>query len=1033
MLKKTPKKRVLFVRRFTPALLALFGVFCFVSLNLRMTSVANAVAVNNTINFQARLQTAAGGIVPDNTYNIEFKLYTTSSGGTAVWTEEYLNNASHGLSTVNGYFSTSLGSLTSFPTNINWNQQLWLTMNIGGSGASASWDGEMDPRLQLTAVPYAFQANQLAQSNSDATLNSTLSIQAPTNGNQSFVIQDQGAAGTYNLLTTNQANANYIQLQSSTPGTAQTGNINITGTAKVGDLQVASGGNVLLGNGALTLGGSTTATYTTPASQSLSTKIAIPSFNPGANGQIIAFGLPSNADVDSRALTVIDARSSAHQPSIALLSPNESKVFGLSWDGSNSTAVIKTSSNTVALQANGQNVLTGSNVSGSSVITIGTGSGSNGKLQIANSANANTVTVQATGTSGSYTIELPSAIGTTGDCLAVGSVSGSIETLTHQSCSGGGGGGSSGTLQDAYTNSGSSANVLLNSTAKGITIQDASTTVGGNLFAVQNNATTTNYLAVSTTGTSVAGSLTVAGVGLLKSDSTTALRVQTADGSATAFDVDTTNSRIGVGTDTPTRTVDVAVDSATTNSLPLLLRQSGTGDVGLELQAAGQNFYQGIDASDGQFKISSKASANGTFTVGYAGNGNSVDGYGRQEHAYRVQTGSNGGTVTSIAVNIYHVAAPTEDHIQLFIYSDNGSGTAPDTLVGSTQSVVPTTGWNTLPITGVTLSASTYYWIGFVADGSTLVYDQTGGGTNVYSQLITYGTLDNTWSPMGGSNGEYAVYMNVQQTGATDDFGNINLFSLGATGDAVFTGVANSATAFRVQNATGTSLFTVNTTDDRVVIGPVDGDSSGTILVLGKKTDSGDPAEVDGAMYYNASAHSFRCGVAGIWVSCIGGLLSASTGSNSGGTVANTTSETAFTTTYHVPANYCANGRTIRLTAYGVYQSANGADLTIHVKLGTTTLSSTVSYATLGTHGTDTPWMLNFMAICPNAAGSNATVTGQGLLTVGGETSMPLPFTSTSTTDTSTSQTLSMTAEWGAASTSNIVTLDSFVLEGLGP
>ena len=236
MSKQTPKNRVLFMRRFIPALLVFFGVFSLLALNLKTPGQAYA-ATQSTINFQARLQAANGAIVPDGNYNVEFKLYSASSGGSALWTEDYYNNASHGIQTINGYVTANLGSVTAFPSTINWDQQLWLTMNIGGTTTGTPiLDGEMSPRLQMTAVPYAFKAGQLAQANSGGTLFSSLSIQAPTVGNQNFVIQDQGAAGTYNLLTSGSG----VQLQGSTPGTAQTGNFNISGTGIAGTLQAAT-------------------------------------------------------------------------------------------------------------------------------------------------------------------------------------------------------------------------------------------------------------------------------------------------------------------------------------------------------------------------------------------------------------------------------------------------------------------------------------------------------------------------------------------------------------------------------------------------------------------------------------------------------------------------------------------------------------------------------------------------------------------------------------------------------------------------
>ncbi|QQS17883.1 hypothetical protein IPL68_04450 [Candidatus Saccharibacteria bacterium] len=77
-------------------------------------------------------------------------------------------------------------------------------MNIGGTGGP-SWDGEMNPRLKMTAVPYAFNAKTASQTVSSSGANlATLSIAAPTSGNQTFTIQDQGAAGNYNILTQTQ-------------------------------------------------------------------------------------------------------------------------------------------------------------------------------------------------------------------------------------------------------------------------------------------------------------------------------------------------------------------------------------------------------------------------------------------------------------------------------------------------------------------------------------------------------------------------------------------------------------------------------------------------------------------------------------------------------------------------------------------------------------------------------------------------------------------------------------------------------------
>jgi hypothetical protein len=150
--------------------IAVFGVLIFagiisVTYSLAAPMLTNATTTD-TINFQARLESKDGAIAPDGNYNIEFKLYSASTGGTALWTEDYLNSTSNPAVVSNGYVTVNLGSSNPFPSNIPWDQQLYLTMNVGGTGpgvvptstSTVGWDGEMSPRLLLTAVPYAFQA-----------------------------------------------------------------------------------------------------------------------------------------------------------------------------------------------------------------------------------------------------------------------------------------------------------------------------------------------------------------------------------------------------------------------------------------------------------------------------------------------------------------------------------------------------------------------------------------------------------------------------------------------------------------------------------------------------------------------------------------------------------------------------------------------------------------------------------------------------------------------------------------------------------
>jgi len=109
------------------------------------------------INYQGKLFDSEGLPVSDGQYNMEFKLYTgptcdyTSCG---VWTET--RTGTDRVTITGGLFSILLGKINDL-SDVDFNQSLYLGVNIGGSGATPSWDGEMIPRKrkELGSVPYA--------------------------------------------------------------------------------------------------------------------------------------------------------------------------------------------------------------------------------------------------------------------------------------------------------------------------------------------------------------------------------------------------------------------------------------------------------------------------------------------------------------------------------------------------------------------------------------------------------------------------------------------------------------------------------------------------------------------------------------------------------------------------------------------------------------------------------------------------------------------------------------------------------------
>ncbi len=125
----------------------------------RISNVMNSAAVflaggTPTTNYQGKLTNTSGVSVSDGNYNIRFNLYTVASGGSPIWSEEYTGG--NKISVSKGLFSTLLGSVN--PLNgIDFNQPLYLGVEVGGTGGSPSWDGEMTPRKVLGAVPAWFQ------------------------------------------------------------------------------------------------------------------------------------------------------------------------------------------------------------------------------------------------------------------------------------------------------------------------------------------------------------------------------------------------------------------------------------------------------------------------------------------------------------------------------------------------------------------------------------------------------------------------------------------------------------------------------------------------------------------------------------------------------------------------------------------------------------------------------------------------------------------------------------------------------------
>lgn len=375
MLRQTPQKAELFARALRTGVLGVFAVFVAVATVSLLHPQKTVAATSGTINFQARLENATGSIAADGYYNVEFKLYSASSGGTAEWTEDYTYSSGSGQCSgpggtndcrarvANGYLTVNLGSITAF-SGINWNQQQWLTMNIGGTNSSGTitYDGEMSPRLLLTAAPYAFTSGSVSTTASGHT--GTLSFGSVSNDPVLTLPNETGTLCVENSANCGFAAASgsgsYVQLQGSSPGTAQGGSFNVTGTGIAATLQ----------------GSTTVQTPLLDAASGVTLNIGT------TNATSINLGKTSSNIITTINGTALVKPTSGHDSTTAFQVQNASGSNLLTVDSSNTAIVLGNDGTPAALTVRG-GAATGGNVAGANLTvdaSNGTGSGGSGDI-----------------------------------------------------------------------------------------------------------------------------------------------------------------------------------------------------------------------------------------------------------------------------------------------------------------------------------------------------------------------------------------------------------------------------------------------------------------------------------------------------------------------------------------------------------------------------------------------------------------------------------------------------------------------------
>jgi hypothetical protein len=217
---------------------------------------------NAQINYQGKLLGAGNSAAANGNYNIRFRIYNVATGGSPLWTETWCYSTDSGatctgsgtdtrVALTSGLFSVMLGSTTPF-SGIDFNQTLYLGVDIGGTGATPTWDGEMLPRKKMGAVPAAFVAQTLDGLRKEQFIRSDATN--ATNTASTFLAVSQTGAGDIARFT-GAGGVNALTLRS-------TGNVGIGTTSPFALLSVA--GNAYIGGNLTATGTVTLGTLTGP-------------------------------------------------------------------------------------------------------------------------------------------------------------------------------------------------------------------------------------------------------------------------------------------------------------------------------------------------------------------------------------------------------------------------------------------------------------------------------------------------------------------------------------------------------------------------------------------------------------------------------------------------------------------------------------------------------------------------------------------------------------------------------------------------
>ena len=523
---------------------------------------------------------------------------------------------------------------------------------------------------------------------------------------------------------------------------------------------------------------SNTDTYVTPLGASVNTAINIVNFNPGDYGQVVAMGLNSSASATARVLSLFDNRAQGHQPTLALLSPDQNEIFGLSWDGSNTNSYVSTSAQNLTMRVWGSDVATFN----ANAITLAANttlqSGINftvtdGLTTLGGALQANTnVTL---GDASSDLVTINGVVQGASPLVFEGATSDGFETtlaITDPTAD------RTITLPDA-----SGTVCLQNSSSCGFATSSTAFIQGGNSFGATAYLGTndSNSLAFKTNN-AVQATMAVGGATLFQNtvDSNFAFEVRSS--ANPILRIDSSNRKVAIG--------DYSAVAADNIAAQLQVLPTTTGRPGITVTSPasyGSNFYEAIDSTGStMFRVQfngAVTTALGVFTSNpqSAGSTNSV-----------------GSTFGSGAVS---GATSASGSTTLKSGNSTTSGNTGSVAVLSGNATSGNSGSTTID-TGTASGTAGQIYIG-TSNTSAVNIGRSGINTTVNGSLVS-----NTVTSSGAMTvGNAAQTLGIQGTTTTI-----------TSGSTIVKPTGTSTSAFQVQNSSSTPLLTVNGSTNNVAV-----------------------------------------------------------------------------------------------------------------------------------------------------------------------------------------------------------------------